>query len=352
MKAFYTSVFLIGSVMALLLSCHRRPLEEEFIRKARIPIGAEWTQADIVPQNVTVLFYNQYNGRLVLEHRFEHNDNRIQSYAAVPVGRYTVVLFNELRGQIRGVGIRGYENLSTLEAYALPNPNIQSPKNGMGYVYEPEILASVLVPDLEVSYEMADYTSHPKGKGGNQALDASVEKLVGVVPLRKVHEFKIAAHVRGLINARMPALVDLKGVAESYSFSEDRATVTPAIQQFTMNNRVYDIESKRDGSISATIHTFGLRDENPSATDIQSEYPVSTDFFFLLMDVEKTLVRQSVDVTGKIKAEAEGHGAAKLSLNLKLPEPLPDVDPQGEDDSGFGSELIDWDTIDVPLKTK
>ena len=139
---------LLAGAWVFLASCQRRPLEDGQIGKARIPIGAVWTVAGISPQNVTALFYNQQDGKLVVEHRFENNDNRIQTYADVPVGTYTVVLFNEIRGQIRGVGIRGYENLATLEAFALPNatpnatpslkPGLQSRANDPGYVYEPD----------------------------------------------------------------------------------------------------------------------------------------------------------------------------------------------------------------------
>ena len=61
---------LVWSTLLLLLSCHRRPLEETCEDNALIPIGTVWSQADINPQNVTALFYNQDDGKLVLEHRF------------------------------------------------------------------------------------------------------------------------------------------------------------------------------------------------------------------------------------------------------------------------------------------
>ena len=351
---------LFVSACTLGTSCHRRPLEGEPIGKARIPVGVVWTAAGIAPQNATALFYDLRDGKLVVEHRFENNDNRIQTYADVPVGKYTVVVFNEIRGQIRGVGIRGYENLATLEAYALPNPNpyaslsfkpgLQN-RTGGEYVYEPDVLASALVRGFEVTCEMATYIQYPSGKAVDPALKSSVEALVGLPAERKVHEFDVLVHVEGLKNARMPALVDLQYMAESYDFDSDRNTLIGAIQQFTMNNRVYDPGSTRDGTISAKIHTFGILGEKPASTDLQVAAPVSMDFLFMLVDEDKTIVHQRVDVTSQIRYLPQQHGATALKLDMKLPEALHDVDPHGED-SGFDTELTDWEVIDVPLPAK
>lgn len=342
MRLLYLKYYVLAwSVLLLLFSCNRRPLEEICEDTALIPIGTVWTQADIKPQNVTALFYSQDDGRLVLEHRFENTPNRIQTYASVPAGKYTVVIFNELRGQIVGVGIRGYENFSTLEAYAIPNPNVRNRSDGNSYVYEPDILASVIVSNFDVTNEMI-----------NQTMKGAIEALVGLVPLRKVHQFNIIAHVKGLNNARMPALVDLLGIAESYSLKGNKNTWIVAAQQFTMNNRTYDGGSRKDGVISETIYTLGFLGEQPSETSLHNDSPVQLDFLFMLVDTEKTLVRQLVDVTSLIRFQAEAYGATTFNLYVELPDPLPDVVPEGSGNSGFETEIIDWDLIEVPLNAK
>lgn len=342
MRLLYLKYYVLAwSVLLLLFSCNRRPLEEICEDTALIPIGTVWTQADIKPQNVTALFYSQDDGRLVLEHRFENTPNRIQTYASVPAGKYTVVIFNELRGQIVGVGIRGYENFSTLEAYAILNPNVRNRSDGNSYVYEPDILASVIVSNFDVTNEMI-----------NQTMKGAIEALVGLVPLRKVHQFNIIAHVKGLNNARMPALVDLLGIAESYSLKGNKNTWTVAAQQFTMNNRTYDGGSRKDGVISETIYTLGFLGEQPSETSLHNDSPVQLDFLFMLVDTEKTLVRQLVDVTSLIRFQAEACGATTFNLYVELPDPLPDVVPEGSGNSGFETEIIDWDLIEVPLNAK
>lgn len=351
MRPFYKYSLLALALLAL-YSCYRRPLDEECIQYAKIPIGSVWTKADIDPQNVTALFYNRVDGKLAQEHRFENSDKVIQSYVNVPVGRYKVVLFNEIRGQINGIGIKGHESLSSLEAYLLPDPNPRTRIAGDTYVRQPEVLASVIVDDFEVTREMAVYTNSSSSGPANPALETSVNALVRLLPERKVHEFNITVHVRGLNNARMPALVDLRDVAESYNFDTDRNTLLPATEQFTMNGRTYDAGSVKDGIISTTVYTLGLLGERPADIDPQRDSPVLLDFLFVLVDKDRTLVNQVVDVTDLIEFLPKGHGAATLKLYLELPEALPDVEPEGGGGgSGFETELIDWDEIDVPLKT-
>lgn len=340
-------------MLLMLFSCERRPLEVMCEDKALIPIGTVWSRADIDPQNVTALFYNQDDGKLVLEHRFENTPNRIQTYVSVSVGTYTVVIFNELRGQIKGVDIRGHENLSTLQAYAIPDPTAKSRSDGNSYVNEPDILASVTVSNFEVTNGMVSYSRYyPDGEVKNPSMQESIETLVGLEPLRKVHQFNIVVRIKGLNNARMPALIDLLGIAESFNINEDKNSRVMAAQQFTMNNRKYDSDSRKDGTISGTVYTWGFLGEKPDETNVQRDSRVQLDFLFMLVDTEKTLVRQQINVTSLVFFQPETNGAATLNLYMELPDPLPDVVPEGGGSSGFESEIIDWDIIEVPLNVK
>lgn len=354
MKLIYLKYNILAwSVLLILSSCHRRPLEETCENSALIPIGTLWSQADISPQNITALFYNQDDGKLVLEHRFENNANRIQTYANIPVGMYTVVIFNELRGQIKGVRIRGYENLSTLQAYATSDPTAKKRSIANAYVYEPDIFASITVEDFNVTNEMINYSRYySNGEGISQSMQEAIEALVGLVPLRKVHEFNIVVHVKGLNNARMPVLIDLLGIAESFNIKEDKNSLMAATQQFTMNNRTYDSGARKDGTISGTIYTWGFLNEKPNETNVKRDYPVQMDLLFMLVDAEKTIVRQQVNVTSLVLFQSETNGAATLNLYVELPDPLPNVVPEGGGNSGFETEVIDWDIIEVPLNTK
>ena len=170
-------------------------------------------------------------------------------------------------------------------------------------------------------------------------------------PERKVHELNVTVHVEGLNNARMPALIDLNGMAGAYNFSGDRSTLQAVSQQFTINNRTYNPGSTTAGTISTTVRTFGIPGQQPSSLTPQPDRQIAMDFFFILKDRDRTVVHQQANVTGLIRYLPGQHGATALEVEVDLPERLPDVEPEGGG-SGFDSELIDWDVIDVPLTSK
>ena len=92
--------------------------------------------------------------------------------------------------------------------------------------------------------------------------------------------------------------------------------------------------------------------EKPNETNVQRDSPVQIDFLFMLVDAEKTLIRQQVNVTSLVTFQPETNGATTLNLYVELPDSLPDVVPEGSGNSGFETEVIDWDIIEVPLNIK
>ncbi|MGL4852518.1 MAG: hypothetical protein ACRC3Z_07745, partial [Phocaeicola sp.] len=74
------------------------------------------------------------------------------------------------------------------------------------------------------------------------------------------------------------------------------------------------------------------------------------DLLFMLVDEEKTVVNYTVDVTPLLKFTQNSNGSVQIAITVELPEALPDVVPEGTDNSGFGSDLEDWDAIDIPLE--
>ena len=337
-----------ASLLLIVAACERRPLEDEYSNTALIPVGAIWDVADITPQNVTVLFYNQDDGKLFLEHCYENNINRIQSYVSLPVGNYTVVLFNEIRDQIDYVGIRGHENFSTLEAYSKPDTRVRSRANGDNYVYEPGVFASSVVNNFEVAADMVHYT-RDRNTTQDATLLSSVEKLVDLVPERKVCEINILIRIKGLNNARMPALVDLRNMAGAFFVSTDKNSMESVTYQFTMNNRTYDAGSEKNGTISVKVFTFGVLGNRFGITDQRLEAPVFLDFLLMLVDAEGTIINMVIDITDKIRFSLGKNGSITLYIDLELPEPLPNVVPDVNNGSGFEAKLTDWDTVEVPL---
>lgn len=77
--------------------------------------------------------------------------------------------------------------------------------------------------------------------------------------------------------------------------------------------------------------------------------PFNWTFCLCWLMRKRRLVRQRVDVTSLIRFQAETYGATTFNLYVELPDPLPDVVPEGSENSGFETGLIDWDLIEVPL---
>ena len=335
----------------LSLSCTRQEIlmDCSCSNSAKIPVTTDWTQSGITPQNITMLFYSDIDGSLAFEHRYEHNSNEVHSYVHVPVGKYTVVVFNELRGQISNIAVRGYENLSTLGFYAMENPDVRARSRDNSYIHEPGNLGVKIIRDFEVTNELIAYTHEDELTNVSVSTKSTSEALLNILPENKINWLDIKAHIKGLNNARMPALVDLQNISDGYIVQEDKNTMTPATMQFDMNNRTYDTGSYRDGTISTRVALFGTLGDRVSVSDHSADFPIIVDILFMLVDKDKTLVSRKVDVTNLITFDKELSGSVTLTINIDIDDPLPDVKPEGGTDSGFGSELEDWDEIDVPL---
>lgn len=347
-----TKTLLIILMACSVMACRRQDLEYEFIENAQIPIYIDWSKADIHPQNVSVLVYDKNSEELVLEHRFAHNGNAIQSYINLPVGEYVVVVFNEIRDQIDFVRISGHEKLSTLKAYPTENTRALARLEESRYINEPGILAAAVVRNLEITEAMvAAKQLYSKTKQeSTQSEPETTDVLMHVVPERKVGRCVLRVAVKGLNNSRMPVLADLKHLTGGYWFDTDRNEVEMRTSQFSINGQTYHEGSKRDGVIFAEVSTFGVTGERFSMVDQQADAPLTLLLRFMLVDTEKTIKQFLLDVSKQTVLSQETNGGAKMVIDVDLPEALPDVVPDGSKGaSGFNTTLIDWGVVNVPL---
>lgn len=348
-------ILLSTAVLLLAVSCHRKPLYDECIcsNTLPIPIDVDWETSGVEPQNVTVLFYDAEDGSLLLEHKYEQNDNDIQSYVYLSEGKYTAVVFNELRDQIDYVSCVGYDNISTLKFESNDDDPLRSRATTRSYVGQPGDLAVKVVDSFEVTTDMIvemSYYYTGNGTALSTTTQSTVDAMLGIVPLKKNATVVITAHVKNIYYARMPALVDLVNLADGYfAFSDNNSTVTSTIQ-FTMNNRTYDTGSTYDGTISATLSAFGSLDDRYSVSGHDGTTPVTLDMLFQLIDDDSTETSLAMDVTNSIAFYPQSDGSVLMTIDVDFEDALPEVvaEDSGED-SGFSSVLIDWGVVDVPL---
>ena len=337
--------FLLVCVCLLCSGCHRRELEDVALERANIPISIDWTKCGIDPQNVSMLFYNKSDGALALQHYFENNSNPIQSYVKIAPDEYDVVVFNELANQIKNVTIQSMNNFSTIEAKGVKDTDVYLPIEGQNYVKEPGTLAAVMVRDFKVTYDMINISNSSEEVLKHNNL---MSQLMGLVPHTKTTTFSIMVHIKGLNNALMPALVNLSNLSESYLFDEDRNGTLPAAYQFTINNRTYDSGSTSHGTISGETNIFGVLGQRSSTAKQVNNNPVILTLMFMLADENRTVITEVFDITDDIIFSDHGNGNIYIELNISVETPLPEVGPGGGD-SGFGTNVANWNEVDIPI---
>ena len=324
-------------LLLLLYACDRRPFADEQPGSVTVPIKIYWDLAGITPQNATALFYAA-DGSLYKEWRSSSYPTYAEGEVELEPGSYTVVAFNELRDQIDYVRIRGWKRLETLEAYVVHNPKPvyqftwQTGNPGV-QVYEPGILAASLTT-IHVTPQMA-------------VTKAGLYALTNLHPDRKTAQANMKVHVRGLNNARMPAIAQLRNMASSYFFATDKNSLSPVTAQFTMNDRTYDPGSNTAGTISANISTFGVLGEWHHVADTP-DAKFYLDIAFMLVDAKQTIIETTTDITHVIEIIVDEKIAVTINIEIDAP-PLPDVKPVGGD-SGFSTGLVDWDKVVIPLR--
>lgn len=341
-KGMVTS-FLCGILIFVVLTgCDRRPLEEDTTCRLAIPIKIYWDLAEITPKNATVMFYTS-EGALYKEWRSSSYPTYAEGEIELEPGDYTIVAFNELRDQIDYVRMRGWERLETFEAYAVLNNNpvyqfTSQSGNQEIQVYEPGVLAACTAT-IHVTPEMLVGNATTVTKSDLYAL-------TNLHPTRKTAHAKMLVHVQGLNNARMPAIAQLRNMASSYFFATDRNSLSPVTAQFTMNDRKYEPGSNTDGTVSATISTFGVLGDWHHTGDTP-DAKFYFDIAFMLTDAEQTIIEATADVTDVMEIIVDEKAAVTIIIEINAPS-LPVVKPVGGD-SGFSTGLVDWDKVIIPL---
>lgn len=335
-------------ILLSFLSCEEPYALEECSCTTKIPITIDWSSSEISPQNVSMLFYNDSDGSLALEHYYEHNTNDVHSYAHLPVGEYTVVVFNELRNQIKNITIQGHENLSTLGFYAVSNQNVLMRSKEHSYIHQPGMLGVKVIRNIAITDELITHTHAEESTRLSDNTNPTSKMLLNIIPENKINWLDIMISIKGLNNARMPALIDLQNISEGYMVNEDKNCMTPAILQFDINNRTYNPESTKDGTISTRVALFGTLGDRNSIAD-HPESPIMLDILFMLVDKDKTIINHKIDITDLISFDKEVSGSVSLDIDIEIDTPLPDVEPESDDNSGFESEVKDWHEVSVPL---
>lgn len=301
MKIYTTNMVLLALATALLLgSCSRRSLEEEYADTALIPVSIDWSISGVpfAKMHRASVWLFPVNGAAPLEYRLESD----LSYReiAVPVGVYSVLIFNETieDNDWNGITFTGTKRYDTFAAMSIADAvrGFYVRSDGLPLILNPDPIAGWSLDRFEVTSAMVIRTRDIAGDRSSSyrvALEHEVPALTGVQPLPRFERVCITAYVTNL-SSSMQTTGTLDGMSDGVYMASGELIPSAAAHAFILNGRVYDANGL-DGTTTRTFNIFGRL---PGSTIRHAMF-----LDFLLTD--GTLhPREEYDVTGLIVTDA------------------------------------------------
>lgn len=265
-------LFLLLAV--LLVGCERRPLEEETIDRAIIPITIDWvTLAKMDPVHdkdnlyrASVWFFCKdgapFNGNRYKEFWF---DDPRGGTVELPIGHYSVLIFNNSVDEFSdNVGFRGTDRFDTFEYYCQSvsvNPQNLGLDGEDTLVLEPDLLAAWRSYEYEVTPGMVRVSrslTDPMSDAERQQAEEDLKRLLNLKPERLTYSVHASARILYLKSLARPADACLLGMAHSVRLASKEVSTTPSSFAFEMNNRKFDSSTSKHGSIEAYFRSLGM----------------------------------------------------------------------------------------------
>lgn len=344
--------FLYILILAPLLSCVHRPLEEIFIEDASIPVRIDWRLSFLDPSSDRENLYNSslwlysmdgtpFEGKSYKEYSF---DSPVGGFIEAPMGKYRVIVLNNaITNFTQNVSFRGVENYNTFEYYAR--------KNGDNTISESDILAVWRTSDFEITPDMVIATHNPSTLSADRLERAQegLKQLSDIQPIRLTSIVNVKVHAKNIENVKSTKGV-LTGMAQSVKLW-DGSSSTPSDYQFFFEERVVTDKLLKTGYVYSSFNTinpsiypdalhylsfrFMLTSKDESGNDY---YPAVSDSPFKY-DVSNEILDLSQTLPRTITIDVGSDGSKPIIV-------LPEVDP-----GGFNPGIGDWgDEEDIELK--
>ena len=308
-------------VLSLIITaCERRPLEEEYYESALIPVKIDWSRSGIpvtdaggsgYVHRVSLRFFPK-DGSPAFDRYLE--TNVIEGVIAVPIGEYSVVVFNESvydiywEDAIYFTEIDDYNNFAAnIVTDDASNYPLYTPLSGENLIVEPFMLASWSIDDFSVTRDMVRQTNWQKnGTRAPQANDM-MNALTKIVMRQLTYVVTVTVQVENLCSVQHIQCA-ARGFAQKVYMASARTVQVPATHIFLLNGRRWDDASQINGTVEKSFLSFGQLPQ-------PSEYWLNLNVLFttgelydqpLLYDVSNRVLNQiQMDIN--------------LNLNIKLP---------------------------------
>ena len=276
------TTFTVALLLPLLLlsACKRRPLEDGLPELARIPVHIDWSNSGINPysQNelekvhwVSIRFFPK-DGSPAFDRYLEEPDVT-DGWINVPVGKYSVIVFNESLRDVNwegAISFSGINEYAKFAAHAVAwNPAqwaaefpYYTPPQGESVIIGPA--PSTLAPKLaswsldyfEVTENMLLLSQGLLSPGDVGAADRSMlEALTHIEMHCLTRTVNVTAQVKNLVSIYANYCA-LSGFAHTVFMASREKTQSPSIKLFKLNGRQYDA-NQLDGTTRCSFLSFG-----------------------------------------------------------------------------------------------
>jgi hypothetical protein len=278
-----------------------------------------------------------HDGKTPLEYRLE--TDLTYRTIAVPVGVYSVLVFNETieAGDWNAISFTGTDNYETFAAVAIPESvlGFYTRSEDLPLIGNPDAIAAWSLNRFEVTPEMVART---RSLSQNRpALEKEVPDLTVVKPLPRFERVIITAYVTNLARS-MQVTGTIDGMTSGVYMVSGEKISESAAHAFILNGRVYDANGN-DGTTTRTFNIFGR---------LQSaKHSMNIDF---LLTNGSLHPREEFDVTDLMVTKTDdivvthiinvGYSNLDGDHIIELPEA----------DMSAGIVVDDWDEIVIPIK--
>lgn len=257
----------VAVVMLLISACERRSLGDDQGVMALIPVKIDWSQSNIPVTDargnghvhrVSLRFFPK-DGSAAFDRYLEMNI--IEGEIEVPIGEYSVVVFNESIHDIYWEDAICFSNVDSYTDFAatiilddLANYPFYKPLVGEEVLVEPFRLASWSLDDFTVTREVVSRTRSTTRT--ESRVDDMENALTKIVMRALTYNVNVTAHVENLASAQL-----IQGATRSFAKKVYMASAqtehAPATHVFKLNNRCWDEGSQEHGTVTKSFLSFG-----------------------------------------------------------------------------------------------
>ena len=306
MRGFIKMIYL-GAILMTASACERRPLEDQYFDSALIPVKIDWNYSGIpVTDNsgsgyvhrVSLRFFPK-DGSPAFDRYME--TNVIEGKIEVPVGEYSVIVFNESVHDIYWEDAIFFTDINNYSAFAanivadnVSNYPLYTPLSGENMIVEPYMLASWSIDNFSVTSDMVWQTRWHSGTPTPQS-NAMINALSNIVMRQLTYTVTVKAWVENLCSAQLIQCA-ARGFAQKVYMASAQTTQTPATHLFLLNGRRWDDASQINGSVEKGFLSFG-RLPQPSLYWLNMDIISTTGELYnqpLLYDVSNQVLNQTL----------------------------------------------------------